>query len=156
MKIEPAGTGEADRLADLWVDLAEGQRAFGSHVLAADNRTAARESLVRHAVVGEVLVAREDDRVLGFVSFVPESGGFERDVDRGVVENLFVVPGRRSEGIGTALLEAAEERLADAGADLVTLEAMADNEDALRFYRQRGYAAHRIELERETDTSEGE
>jgi len=152
--IDPATSDEVDALVDLWVDLARGQRDHGSHLLADENRTVVRESVSRHVVTGGALVARETDgdSLVGFVLFGPETGGYEQDRDRGVVENIYVVPRRRGEGIGSALLAEAEAALADAGAGVVALETMADNEAARRFYRRHGYEPHRIELERESDT----
>ncbi|PSQ24966.1 GNAT family N-acetyltransferase [Halobacteriales archaeon QS_9_67_17] len=151
-----------DALAELWIDLAADQQAHGSHLLAAANRASIRESLAQRVVSGGVFVAREDadgGDILGFVTFYPESGGYEQDTDRGVVENLYVVPGRRGEGIGSDLLTAAENALADGGMEAVTLDAMVANEAARRFYRRHGYEPHRVEferrLERETDTNEG-
>ncbi|WP_255149242.1 GNAT family N-acetyltransferase [Halorarius halobius] len=155
MNVDTADLDDADALADLWVDLATGQRDHGSHLLAAQNREQARESLLRHALTGGLLVAREDGDVLGFVSFYPEGGSFEQDVQRGIVENIYVVPERRGEGIGSTLLEAAEEELIADGVEVLALEAMADNERARRFYRRHGYEPHRVELERETDTRDG-
>jgi ribosomal protein S18 acetylase RimI-like enzyme len=151
--IEPAETDDVDAVTDLWVALAAGQREHGSHVLPEANRTAIRESVARHAVGGTLLVAR-DDGVVGFAMVTVETGTFEQDCTRGVVENLYVVPGRRDEGIGTALLDAAEATLADRDVDIVSLEVMADNERARAFYRRRGYDPHRIELEKaaESDT----
>ncbi|WP_255195603.1 GNAT family N-acetyltransferase [Halorarius litoreus] len=156
MNIESPGIESADELTDLWVDLADDQRAYGSHLLVEENRTQARESLLRHALTGCLLVARDDGDLVGFVSFYPEGGSFEQDVQRGIIENIYVVPERRGEGIGSELLAAAEARLVDDGAEVLALEAMAANEDALRFYRRHGYAEHRVELERETDTKDGE
>lgn len=152
MIIEAPGVEVADLLADLWVDLAADQRDYGSHLLDEENREGIHESLVRHTVGGTILVAREDDALLGFVSFRPDAGNFEQDVSRGIIENIYVIPGRRGEGIGSELLKAAEEALANTGVDVVALEAMADNEAARRFYRRHGYDPHRVELERETDT----
>jgi len=85
---------------------------------------------------------------LGFVSFGLAVDGFERDVERGVVHNLYVRPGARSAGVGAALLAAAEDALAAAGADRVSLEALADNDRARSFYRAAGYREHRVELEK--------
>lgn len=148
MDIEPADTDLADALADLWIDLADSQRAQGSHIIPDSNRKRVRESLVRHAVTDGLLVAREAGKVVGFASFHPETGGYADDVDRGIVENLYVVPDRRGEGIGSDLLAAAEERLFDRGCDVIALEVMAGNKRAREFYRRRGYAAHRVEMER--------
>ncbi|MFC7236399.1 GNAT family N-acetyltransferase [Halosegnis marinus] len=158
MELERPTVSSLDDLVDLWVDLAAGQRAFGSHLLAEGNREAIRDALSRRIVAGGCLVARDPDPV-GFVTFYPESQAYGQDRERGVVENLYVVPARRGEGIGTELLRAAETALAEGGADAVALEVLADNDAARSFYAERGYDAHRIEMERpverETDTNEG-
>lgn len=146
-EIEPATREDVDRLASLWVDLATDQRAHGSHILPATNRPRIRQSLLHHQVDDRVLVARGDD-VLGFVMFTIEQHPYERDVSRGLVENLFVVPEARDRGVGSALLRAAEAVLADRGVDAVALEVLADNEGARRFYRRAGYDPARIQLER--------
>jgi len=157
--IERGSIGDVDAVTDMWVDLAEGQREFGSHLFADGNRTTVREAIARNAVGDQLLVARDessDDRteIVGFVTFGVESDGYDQDVTRGVVRNIYVEPDRRGDGIGSALLDAAETRLAERGADAVSLDVMADNEDARRFYRRHGYAPHRVELEKsvENDT----
>lgn len=137
-----------DEIAALWVELAESQRTYGSNVLPAANRTRIRQAIAHRTVEDGVLVAREDATVLGFVMFCLEETQFEQDVTRGLVENLYVVPGRRSEGIGRRLLAAAEAALADRGADVVALEAMALNRRARQFYRALGYEERRIEFEK--------
>lgn len=143
-------------LADLWVGLATEQREHESHLQADDNRPAIREMLVRHVVTDRALVAVADERIVGFVTFDVESDVFRRDVDRGIVEHLYVVPDRRGEGIGGRLLEAAEDALADRGVDVVTLESMATNDGARRFYRRRGYDVHRVTMEKSLDGDAGE
>lgn len=148
MRVEPADTDTAADLVDLWVELAAGQRDHGSHILPDANRKRVRESLVRHAVTDGLLIAREDDEILGFVSFHMESGAYEQDVNRGIVENIYVIPERQGEGIGTELLAAAERRLFGAGCDAIGLEVMAPNERAKEFYRRHGYEPHRVEMER--------
>ena len=146
--IEPIDAVAVDALVELWVDLAAGQRAHGSHVLPAPNRESVRESLARHAVAGGLRAARRDDEVVGFVSFALERGAYESDETRGIVHNVYVDPDHRNRGIGGDLLAAAESALADAGASVVALEAMAANDGARRFYRRHGYAPHRVELEK--------
>ena len=153
MRIESPDMSEVDDVAELWVRLAADQRARGSHLLPDENRTAIREAIARHVVVDGVRVAR-DPHLVGFVTFDLLDGEYEQDVVRGSVRNLFVAADRRGEGIGAALLSVAERELADAGADVVALEALANNDDAVRFYERAGYRAHRIELEKpvESDT----
>jgi ribosomal protein S18 acetylase RimI-like enzyme len=151
--IETPATEESDEVATLWVRLAEGQQVYGSHLEPETNRQQIRESIVRHIVNNTLLVAR-DDGIVGFVMFTVESGGYDQQVTRGVVENLYVEPGARDEGVGAELLERAEQQLAERGTERVALEVMAANEDARRFYREQGYAPHRVELEKpvESDT----
>lgn len=157
MRIETPDTGVAGEIADLWVDLARGQRAFGSHLHAERNRATIRESVVRHIVADGLLVAREDD-VVGFVMFGPEVERYEQDVSRGMVRNLVVRPGHRNRGVGAALLSAAESALHDAGFEAVALSVLADNDDARRFYARQGYRPHRVDLEKslESDTDKTE
>lgn len=150
MEIEPATTAEVDTLTELWVDLAHGQSEYGSHVLPTANRERIRDSIARHAVSGGLLVARTSD-IVGFVMFGPETGSYEQDVSRGIIQNLYVRADHRNEGIGTSLLTAAESALASAGVDVVSLNAMAENEAARRFYRRHGYDVHRVELERRVE-----
>ncbi|MDS0284202.1 GNAT family N-acetyltransferase [Haloarcula onubensis] len=151
MDITTASTELTDRLTDMWVDLARDQRSYGSHLLGPENRTVIRETVVQRIVAGNLLVARRDGRVVGFVMFTVEHGRYEQDVTPGLVENLFVQPAARREGVGSALLGAAEDRLVDDGATVVQLEAMSDNEAAREFYAAHGYTPHRLELEKPTE-----
>lgn len=159
MHIESPDTDAADELADAWVDLARGQRDHGAHLLAGENRSQIRESILQHVVTDGIRVARDaDGALLGFVMFAPESSQYRQDVRRGVVQNLYVVPDHRSEGVGAALLAAAEQTLAEKGVDVVSLEVMADNARAREFYAAHGYEGHRVAvekpLENDNDSSE--
>jgi len=147
MEITTPDATDAEELCDLWVSLAESQRTHDSHLLPEANRSQIRETIVRHVVSDRILVAKEED-IIGFVMFATETGSYEQDATRGIIENLYVVPDERNEGIGTQLLKRAETRLAETGVDTIVLEVMAPNEAARRFYRKRGYRPHRIELEK--------
>ncbi|MFB6108755.1 MAG: GNAT family N-acetyltransferase [Haloplanus sp.] len=149
--VETPTSADTDAIVDLWVDLARDQRRHGSSLRAETNRRVARETVGRHLVAGGVQVAR-DDGLAGMVLYEPERGAFDRTVDRGVVTHLYVVPERRGEGIGSALLDAAEADLRASGVEVVALQAMADNEAARDFYERRGYRAHRVEFEKEVES----
>jgi ribosomal protein S18 acetylase RimI-like enzyme len=155
VEIESPTVADLETLADRWVELARGQLAYGSHLRPAANRGLVRDTIAHHVATGGVLVARTVDEakstIVGFVMFAPESGQYEQDVTRGVIQNLYVVPDWRDAGIGEALLAAAESRLAENGMDVVTLDAMADNEAARRFYRRQGYHIYRVELEKRVE-----
>ncbi|WP_324758311.1 GNAT family N-acetyltransferase [Haloarcula sp. GH36] len=152
MELRPAQRGDTDAIVDLWIALAADQRAHGSHLSADSNRASIREVVLRRAVSDRLWVALTDEEIVGFVMFAIESGRYDQDVVRGVVENLYVVPPARDDGIGSELLAAAENVLTDRGVDVVSLEAMADNERARRFYRTHGYTPHRITFEKSTES----
>ena len=146
--VSAADTDDAARLADLWVDLAAGQRQYGSHLEAEGNRESIGEAMLRHAVSDTVLLARRAGVAVGFVTFGIESGRYGQDVTRGTIHNVYVEPSDRGEGIGGALLAAAERELDAMGAEVVALEAMAQNDAARSLYDRHGYTPHRIELEK--------
>jgi ribosomal protein S18 acetylase RimI-like enzyme len=151
MEVEPGTVDDADVVADLWVSLADEQAQYGSHVLAERNRRAIRDEAARHAATDRLFVAR-DDGVVGFVTFGVEENSYGTDVVKGVVENLYVRPDYRNRGLGSDLLSTAERHLRDCGADVVSLQTMADNEAARRFYRRHGYGPHRVELEKPAES----
>jgi ribosomal protein S18 acetylase RimI-like enzyme len=57
----------------------------------------------------------------------------------GHIITIDVVAEARRTGVGSALLDAAEEKLVQAGARTVALETPVNNEAAIRFYKQKGY-----------------
>lgn len=150
--IERTTLEDASTIADLWVDLATDQRAHGSHLAAAANRERILDSISHHIADDTLLVARAEEGIVGFVMFSIERRLYVVSATRGTVHNLYVVPERRGEGIGSALLEAAETELAADGADRICLEALVGNEEARRFYENNGYGPHRIEFEKRVET----
>ncbi|MFP8888778.1 GNAT family N-acetyltransferase [Natrialbaceae archaeon A-CW2] len=146
--IERATTEDLEAVADAWVRLARDQASYGSHVLAEPNRQTMLATLGAYQVDGGLLVARETETIVGFASVTVEHGSLTLDCTRGLLSNLYVEPEYRGRGIGTALLEAAENELRERGVDVCTLEAMARNESACRFYREAGYDSFRIGFER--------
>lgn len=154
--VEAATREDVAAIVDGWVALARDQRGHGSHLLAEENRATVREHVTHHVVGERIYVARRTgfEGIVGFVQFSTEVGSYRMDVDRGVVETLYVAADHRDEGIGTRLLDRAELALAADGITTVGLEVMAANEAARRFYRERGYDVHRVGMEKslENDT----
>jgi ribosomal protein S18 acetylase RimI-like enzyme len=146
--IEAADRDDIAILVDLWIDLAADQRSYGSHLVPTENRSAIHEAMSQHVMTDSALVAKRSGEVVGFITFDVESGRYRQDVSRGVVHNIYVRDDDRNEGIGYALLAAAEAELETLGVDIVSLQAMASNDRARRFYREHGYTPHRIELEK--------
>jgi len=88
----------------------------------------------------ELLVAKEGDAVIGFVSFGPCRDA-PAPPDRGEVWAIYVAPGAWSKGAGRALWRAASERLRALGFRSVSLWMIEGNERARRFYTAAGFDA---------------
>jgi ribosomal-protein-alanine N-acetyltransferase len=88
------------------------------------------------ATAGETGASREPEgNIQGFIV-----------VHRGVTGHVITIdvgPSARRSGVGSLLLQAAEQRLRDAGCSTVNLETAVDNAAALAFYKRHGYSVIR-------------
>ncbi|MUV60931.1 GNAT family N-acetyltransferase [Halobacterium sp. CBA1126] len=151
MDVTAAAGEDVGAVTELWVALAREQRDHDSHLLAGENREQARDLVAQYVHTGDCAVARTGGQPVGFVMFHVETGFFETDATRGVVDNVYVLPEARGDGVGSALLDYAEAQLREDGADTLAVEALWDNEAARRLYERRGYAPHRVTLEKSVD-----
>jgi GNAT superfamily N-acetyltransferase len=97
---------------------------------------------LREAIEGdaaEVLVADADGAIAGFLTVYDEFDSV-RFGHRAWVEDLAVDPGRRSQGIGKALLDAAKDWARERGATHLELDSALTRPDAHRFYDREGPA----------------
>jgi ribosomal protein S18 acetylase RimI-like enzyme len=87
-----------------------------------------------------VLIAEEDEHMVGFVQFGDAAGYLEADseTDR-AVNRLYVHADFRNRGIGRLLMDTALEHLRLEGAGRVFLDVWERNSDARRFYGRYGF-----------------
>lgn len=71
-------------------------------------------------------------KILGFIVA-------EKRRQTGHIITIDVISEARRTGVGSALLDAAENRLREEGTAAVELETAVNNESAIRFYKQKGY-----------------
>ena len=121
--IDNTTLADLDQVAALWE-----AAAMWPH--AAEDRAWLESALARNP--GCALVWRDAGRVVGTVI-----GAW--DGLRGWIYRLVVAEDHRVEGIGTALLAAAEARLRESGVNQINLMVYDQNPDAERFYLHRGY-----------------
>ena len=99
------------------------------------------------SLVAESAQDGADGGVLGVIRFRTEGEGW------GYVASLYVAPSAHGRGVGRALLDAAEQALADAGAARARLWVFALNVGAQEFYRRLGWE---LSGERRTEETFGE
>ena len=87
-------------------------------------------TLVAEKVAAEPV--EDDARIVGFI--VTQTGR------TGHIITIDVIAAARRSGVGSQLLEAAEDRLRTAGSKAVSLETAVDNLSALAFYKRHGYS----------------
>lgn len=87
-----------------------------------------------------VLVSSIDTEIVGFVhAYAGDDGG---DLLR-----LYVAPGYRGRGVGTALLDRAVEALFDSGIENIRAMVLAANDQGRAFYESRGFELVRDDAE---------
>jgi ribosomal protein S18 acetylase RimI-like enzyme len=101
---------------------------------------------------GAVLVAEQEGAVVGFVTIWSRYRSTEPDDDPseyGFISDLVVSAKHRGDGIGRALLRAAEDRARQAGARALRLSVKAGNEIARTLYAAEGFEPFEVYLEKE-------
>jgi len=122
--IRPLAAGEEDALVALW------ERCGLTRPQNNPYRDIARKLAEQPDLL---LVAAEQASLVGSVM-----AGYEGH--RGWVNYLGVDPSRRRNGLGRALMVAAESALSARGCPKINLQVRAGNAEALAFYRSLGYA----------------
>ncbi|MES2990507.1 MAG: GNAT family N-acetyltransferase [Pseudomonadota bacterium] len=101
-----------------------------------------RETTWREAIAAgrpELLVARRDDRVIGWVSF-GASRAKDAPPEVGELWAIYLDPQHIATGTGRALWAATRARLAERGFTSVILWVLTGNARAIRFYEKAGFS----------------
>lgn len=140
MRIEPAILEDARAIAE--INVLGWRTAYESFVPAEYLATLSIEQREAHwreviaAGAPEVLVAREEGGVCGWVAF----GDCRDEEDAGEIHAIYVMPSHWSRGVGRALLSSARERLRQLEYRKIILWVFAENARAIRFYRAASFA----------------
>jgi ribosomal protein S18 acetylase RimI-like enzyme len=94
----------------------------------------------------QMFVAELEGRVVGFLwlAIMPTM----TDPRGGYIKNIYVVPELRRQGLGTRLLEKADEWFQQMGAKTAQLSASVANPEAIRLYEKMGYETIRVRMEK--------
>jgi len=101
------------------------------------NAEALEKHLFEQPCYAEVLVSQWDDTIVGFALFFSNYSTFL--TQPGIyLEDLFVLPGYRRQGIGTALLRAVAKIATQRGAGRLEWSVLEWNDSAMMFYETMG------------------
>ena len=144
--IGPLEAGHLDAVEPLWRALIDHLRESGEavalvpHELSWQRRRAIYEELL---VDGDsfALGAWRDDRLIAYavMRVLPADAVWDTGTHFAELTSLSVAPGERGGGLGTVLLDAAEDGLLERGIDQYCIGVDVGNEGAQRFYARRGF-----------------
>lgn len=144
--IRPLTDADIDAVADVHVrswQVGYAGIVPAEHLAGLDPATNAERRRSRTVRPGQhTLVADDDGRIAGFVSFGP-AVGTDDDLDRsaGRLYAVYVAPEDWGRGIGAQLFRAAQAGLAAAGYLTMRLWVLTENSRARRFYERMGLVA---------------
>lgn len=96
-----------------------------------------------HREEGVLLVAEEGAETVGFLNVIEDlTPPFETFIPyrHATVVDLYVDPAHRHNGVGSALLDAAEDWSRERGLSYLELNVLTGNENAYHFYQSSGFA----------------
>jgi GNAT superfamily N-acetyltransferase len=91
-----------------------------------------------------VLVAEEGAALVGYISGHVEEEPQRKLPRRGVIEDWYVVPSVRHQGVGAQLMQALEAVFREAGCDLVESATWSFNTGALRAHESLGFEPYQV------------
>ena len=142
MLIRRAGIDDVEQLRLLYQELEEdGVRYQPEHFVVGERSNEFFQSGFESADQ-DILVAEEDGKILGFSHVMileqkkvaclkPETLVYIQDLD--------VLESRRSQGIGTLLMEASKRYGKEHGVDFIRTQVFPQNIDGMRFYEKNGF-----------------
>ena len=115
-------------------------REFSEEVLAPLSLSHIRqalEPLLNEPVIGDVWVA-EDDEIVGYL-VITWGWGIESGGKEALIDEIFVSPDYRNQGLASALVTASLDRARDLGTKAVFLETEVDNPNSRTLYERLGF-----------------
>ena len=142
MLIRRAGIDDVEQLRLLYQELEEdGVRYQPEHFVVGERSNEFFQSVFESADQ-DILVAEEDGKILGFshVMILEEKKEACLKTETLVyIQDLDVLESRRSQGIGTLLMEASKRYGKEHGVDFIRTQVFPQNIDGMRFYEKNGF-----------------
>ena len=142
MLIRRAGIDDVEQLRLLYQELEEdGVRYQPEHFVVGERSNEFFQSVFESADQ-DILVAEEDGKILGFSHVMileQKKGACLKPETLVYIQDLDVLESRRSQGIGTLLMEASKRYGKEHGVDFIRTQVFPQNIDGMRFYEKNGF-----------------
>lgn len=133
-RVRPAGESDAEAIYEFILALAEYESLL--HTVSATRNDLRRWCFGENAIC-DALIAEQGATPVGFALFYPVLSTF-RGRPSLFVEDLFVVPEHRGQGIGTALFRSLADVALERGWERLEWAVLQWNEPSIRFYQSLG------------------
>lgn len=140
MIIRFATEKDMDTLVSMWKDFMGGDFAEKSNLKMSELNINRWRSLARMSVEQRMIkVADIDGEAVGFILLNYGVQPFETIQKSALILELYVVPRHRRKGYGRRLLHDGLHYVKSLGCDLMALNVLSDNVNAIRFYEREGF-----------------
>ncbi|MDK9772028.1 GNAT family N-acetyltransferase [Vibrio sp. B181a] len=144
--IKPALFDDLEQLNDLMFELHDEHHIQSPEFFKTAEEIEQEKSIARYLDNPECLVyvARVGDEIIGFVSghFCELISTVSKPVMMGSVDELYVLPEYRKQGIAKALIEKIEATFVDYGVQQMFVEVWDFNQTAISLYENQGFGHH--------------
>jgi GNAT superfamily N-acetyltransferase len=140
MKLTKAVHSDIHELVELLKTLFEQEEEFQPN---SEAQRKALSKIILDSKIGIVLVARNDEKILGMVNLLfTESTALGSKV--AILEDMVVLPASRGKGIGSQLIDFAISEAKNEGCKRITLLTDIENAQAQYFYLKKGFLKSRM------------
>ena len=145
-QVRPADLDDLERLNKLMYELHDFHHTCKPEYIKSAGEIQQEKSIAKYLLEPECLVyvAFDGEQIIGFVTgqFCELVSVVSKPVQMGSVDELFVVPERRSEGIAGELLKRMEITFEEYGVTHLFVEVWEFNKKALHLYQKNGFRHH--------------
>lgn len=153
IKIRAAKKYDLEDITDLWYELATMHEDIMNGYDLSPNPKAEWMDIMRDSFDDDnfiTFVAEENGEIIAFVSSIlRRRASFFKVKNMGIIMDIFVRGDRRGEGIGTSLVEAAEDWIRRKGVRLAIVTVAPENNDANDFWNGHGYNTYLLRRRKE-------
>lgn len=140
IEIRFAKEEDLDLLVSMWVDFMGGDFGISSNFKVTKSNIEKWKCMARISIVQKMVkVVEVSGKLAGFLLMNIGSPPFDTIYKCALILELYIIPEHRRKGYGTQLLRAGMNYLKILGYEIIALNVLSENEEALRFYEREGF-----------------